>query len=800
MPKNQQQPPEGRRLLGNDDLSGNADLIVRRQTAVGPAGSMSKSPYDEDIIDLRHWWRMVMRYKWSLVSLTMVGFLVALFLSFARTPMYQASTTLQVDKRAASVVRFAREGDGMPELDDSSGMTTQLELLRSRILAERVIEKLNLDRAGKRDHDMGSQMSDQSTREISKDTEVSSNAETRIARPVQNFWSSWKDRLGRNWRKLRQPSMSDRGKLNSEQMIGAFRGAVRAAQVADSRMIRISVDNPDPELAAVIANATADSFISLNLERRLDASSYAKEFLNEQIELTKGKLEESERVLNNYAREHNILTLSEDANPLNVVYGEYSSALVKAREDRIKWEADYQAIQQAPNSSTEVLSNAAILNYKAQRSALDAEYQRNSKIYKDNYPIMLQLRAQIQDLDGRIQAEIGRIVGSIRSQTVAARQREEKIQTQLDKAREEIRESRDREVEYNLLKREVDTNRELYDGLLAQFKEVGVAGGVETNNIQIVDRAQAPLFPYKPRLAMNAMAGLLGGLVLGIFLMLLRESLDDSIKSIEEFEKNFHLPLLGAIPKIKHFGVQQSLAFLTYKDPRGHLAEAYRSLRTALQFSGQGDEPMCIAVTSTTNQEGKSTTALALAINFAQLGGKVALIDADMRHPMVHQYFGFDNSTGLSNYLSGQDAKGTSIKSKSADVGNLTVITAGPVPNNPVELLSGPRFGELLDRLSESGYKHIIIDGPPVLGLADAVVLGSKAKLLYVAQTHATRISHIKAALQRLRMSGVIPVGVVLTKTTEESTSYYSDESYYGYGALPMAVEPGVGSSVLPSV
>lgn len=800
MLNNQQQPPGRKSLLVAGGADAGSEVALRSQNALGQASYTQKTPYDADIIDLRHWWRMVMRYKWWLASFTIAGFLVALFMSFARTPMYQASTTVQVDKRAASVVRFAREGDGMPELDDSSGMSTQLELLRSRVLAERVIDRLNLDRAGFRDDD--SQTSASSDLDVGGEDTAGALQENGVhfIQRAKIFWLSWRDRLGRNWNKVREPSIADRSELNSEQMVGAFRSAVRSGQVGDSRMIRISVDNPDPKLAARIANETADSFISLNLERRLGASSYAKAFLDEQIDLTKSKLEESERILNNYAREHNILTLSEDANPLNAVYGEYSSALVRAREDRIKWEADYQAIQQSPNSAAEVLANAAILSYKAQRSTLDADYQRNSKIYKDNYPIMLQLKAQMQDLDARIQGEINRIVNSIKSQMIAARQREEKIQIQLDKSRDEIRASRDKEVEYNLLKREVDTNRELYDGLLAQFKEVGVAGGVETNNIQIVDRANAPLFPYKPRLSVNSLAGLLGGLILGVLLMLLRESLDDSIKSIEDFEKNFHLPLLGTIPKVKRLGANKSLAFLTYKDPRGHLAEAYRSLRTALQFSGQGGAPMRLVVASTTNQEGKSTTALALAINFAQLGGKVALIDADMRNPMIHQFFGFDNNTGLSNYLSGQDAKGTSITSRTADVGNLTVITAGSIPQNPVELLSGPRFIELLETLSNAGYKHIIIDGPPVLGLADAIVLGSNATMLYVAQAHATRIGHVKAALQRLRMSGVVPIGVVLTKTTEESTSYYSDKSYYGYGGLPVAVEPSVGSSVLPSI
>ncbi|WP_431777443.1 GumC family protein [Ottowia caeni] len=567
-------------------------------------------------------------------------------------------------------------------------------------------------------------------------------------------------------------------------------------QVRNSRLLKIAVDNPDPRLAARIANTVAQAFISLNLERRMEASSYAKTFLEQQLALTKAKLEESERRLNEYARSRNILTLDEKTNTVNQTYTEYSSALVKAEQERIKYESEYQAIKEAPDTAVQVLQSRTVQEYKAQRTKLETDYQQNLKIYKENFPLMVQLRVQISELDSKIKAEVQGILRSVGNQLNMAKQQEGLIRARLQQTRQEIMQGQDRQVDYNLLKREVDTNRELYDGLLQQVKEVGVAGGVETNNIQVVDKAEVPLFPYKPNLALNSAIGLLAGLVLGLMLVFLIESLDDSIKFADEVEKTLGLPLLGVIPHVKDKNDLPSLAFLAHTDPRGHLAEAYRSTRTALQFSSSTGAPRVLLVTSTTKNEGKSTTALALAISFAQLGGKVALIDSDMRNPTVHKLFQMSNNFGLSSYLAGQDPDKDLLRK--VNVPNLTVITAGPVPPSPVDLLMGPLFGELITRLQAIGYEHIVVDGPPVLGLADAIVLGNQIPaVLYVAQASRTRMSHIKDALRRLRMAGINPRGVVLTKTTSQNTAYYTYDNYYGYG---VGTQQQVGLKTEPSL
>lgn len=773
-------------------------LQLRGNHALGMPIAQAPAPQeeDDDTLDLRDLWRMVVKHKGLLVSVAIGGLLVALLLSFIKTPLYLAATTVQVDKRAARVVKFAQDADANQDVDERTAMGTQLELLKSRVLAERVIDELRLDRQGL---PMPTAAAPEGDAPALADGEADAPEATGWKAMAGNLLDRIKDSYG----KIREPSSSSAERLNREQVIKAFQDTVKVEQVRNSRMLNVQVENASAQLAARIANSITEGFIALNLERRMDSSSYAKTFLETQLGLTKAKLEESERKLNEYARSRNILTLDEKTNVLNQTFTEYSTALTKAEQDVIKTESDYEAIRTAPDTSRQVLESKTIQDYKAQISKLDQDYQEAGKVYKDDFPKMKQLRAQIDELNSRIKAEVQSILASVRNQAQTSKRQEQLIRTRLQQTRAEIMQAQDRSVDFNLLKREVDTNRELYNGLLQQVKEVGVAGGVETNNIQVVDKAEVPLFPYKPKLALNAAIGLLAGIVLGLGIVFLMESMDDSIKFADEVEKLLQVPLLGVIPKVKEKTNLTSLALLVHEDPRGHIAEAYRSVRTALQFSTADGAPRRLVLTSTTKNEGKSTTALALAINFAQMGAKVVLIDADMRNPSVHKYLNLPNTAGLSNYLSGHGKPGEITRMSAID--NLMIITAGPIPPSPVDLLTGPRLGELMDLLEVRGAQYIIFDGPPVLGLADAIVLGNQVhSVLFVAQASQTRKSHIKDAFRRLRMAGVLPCGVVLTKTTAQNTAYYTYDNYYGYGVdsppPPKPAAAGQGDRTEPSL
>jgi len=313
---------------------------------------------------------------------------------------------------------------------------------------------------------------------------------------------------------------------------------------------------------------------------------------------------------------------------------------------------------------------------------------------------------------------------------------------------------------------------------------------VGTNNVSIVDQAQAPLFPFKPKLSTNVAIGLAAGLFLGLCLVFLLEYLDDSIKFPDEVERILGLALLGIIPLVKgKKDSGDSIAQEVYSDPRSGIAEAYRSVRTALQFSTSEGAPKRLVVTSSTKNEGKSTTSLALAISFAQMGRKVLLVDADMRNPSVHKLLGMRNDAGLSNLLS-SDSQGETLISATF-IPNLSVMTAGPIPPNPVDLLMGPKLMSLLEKADLVGIDFVIIDAPPVLGIADAIVLGNQVQnILFVVQASQTRRTQIKDALKRLRLAGLVPRGVVLTKTTQQNSLYYSYETYYGYGPAETGVKP----------
>ena len=526
----------------------------------------------------------------------------------------------------------------------------------------------------------------------------------------------------------------------------------------------------------------------------LEGLSYAKNFLVDQIKQMKARLEESERKLNQYAQDKQILTLDEKTSVVNQTYTDYAAALARAEQERIKVESLYSEIQRNPDNVAAVVENKTIQSYKEQRAKLQIEYQQNLRIYKPDFPKMLQIKAQITEVDSQIKAEIAAIAAGVQSQFESAQKQEAMIRQKLAATRKQVLSTQDSSIDLNLLKREVDTNRQLYDELLKSLKQVGVSAGVATNNISVVDAAKPARFPHAPSLSRNLLMGLAAGMFLGLCIVFVLEFLDDSIKFPDEVEHMLGLTMMGIIPKIRVKGADKSVALEVHDAPRSTIAEAYRSVRTALQFSTPEGAPKRLLVTSTTRNEGKSTTALALAINFAQLGQRVLLIDADMRNPSVHKLLGMSNDCGLSNLLS-SESKGERMILPTA-VPNLSVLTAGPIPPNPVDLLMGPKLLLLLNETASLGIDYVIVDAPPLLGIADSIVLGNQLQnILFVVQGNRTRKSHIKNALRRLRRVGLLPHGVVLTQTPSRGIGE-DYGSYYGYYGSGPADAPGVRSAL----
>ena len=723
----------------------------------------------DDSLHLRDLFRIVYKRKWWILSVALMLLGGATFRTLMETPIYRATAIVQIERNAARIVDY-KDGtsNNTDSYDDREFLNTQFELIRSKALAERVMEALRLDVEKKQ----------ATIPKSSPSTTEASDSESVIGRVTATL------------RKRREPSIKDAQLLDRESVLGSLRGAMTVDPVRNARLVKINVDNSDPALAARIANAWVQTYISTNLERRMDASSYAKTFLEQQLAKTKERLEESELQLNRYTREKQIVNVDEKTNLNGQNFAEFSTALARAQQERIKAEANYDEVKRNIANSRELLENKSIAVFKETKARLEAEYQDQLKIYKPGFPKMQQIQAQLEEVERRIQIEnkavSAAIEGSARATFESAKSQETQLKARADAAKRTVLDVQDQGIRLNILKREVETNREIYNGLLQRLKEVGIAGGVGTNNISIVDNADVPLFPYKPDLFRAMTIGLLLGLLAGLALAFIVEYMDDSIKFPDEVERFTGMALLGIIPKV---GARTaSIQDQATKDPRSALAEAYRSLRTALQFSTSRGAPRTIAVTSCTKNEGKSTTALSLAVALAQMGKRVLIVDGDMRNPTLHHMLHTDHNVGLSNLLS-SDVDPVAI-TKTTEFSGLYFISAGPLPPNPAELLSGGKLGKLLNP-SASGFDHVVIDAPPVLGIADAIVLCKHVDAsLFVVESSRTRKASIRNALKRLHQAGAHPLGAILTKVGGTLSAYGYESDYYYYGNTEVAAIP----------
>lgn len=707
---------------------------------------------DEDIIDLRAYWNILWRRKWTVMITALVLVLGAAIVSSVMTPIYRATVVMQIERESGKVLDFqtvtAEEAANAKDF-----YQTQYELLKSRTLARRVIDRLGLSFGGGADA-----------------TDSSGNPVSSLLRSVRG--ALFGDDVA--------PAESVAGTEET-----AFLAALTVQPVRNSRLVKLHYDSPDPEEAALVVNSLAEEFVSMNLERRFDASTYAKDFLEERILQVRADLEDSERELVRYSQQRGIINQEDRLGILTDKLREMNVALVQVEAERLEAESQYQEMLSASTSSlAQMLDSPVIQGLKREKNELESEYQELLKVFKPAYPRMQRLQERITQVERDIDGEIGQIRGGIQVRYQAKLREEAKLQESIGNTQQQILDLQERSTDFQTLKREVDTNRELYDGLLQRMKEVGVAAGVSTNNISVVDAAQVPRHKFKPRLLLNVAIGMALGLFLGVLLAFLFESLDDTLKSADELEKLVRRPVLGVVPKVREDKRRTALALHAHENPTSAFAEAYRSLRTALMFSTENGAPRVLHVTSVSPEEGKTTTAVSTAINLAQNGASVLLIDGDLRNPSLHKVFRLGNELGLSDLLVSEQKPAE--VTQSTEVDGLFVITSGRLPPSPAELLSSGKMVDLKG-LASKRFDYVIIDSPPLLGLADAVILADLADAtLLVAAAKSTRSKSLEAGIKRLRQharSNII--GTVLTKFDLERAGMgygYGYEYQYSYG------------------
>ena len=421
---------------------------------------------------------------------------------------------------------------------------------------------------------------------------------------------------------------------------------------------------------------------------------------------------------------------------------------------------------------------------RQERASKAADYAKLMTQFEPDYPPARQVKAQIDQFDRSIAAEEGRISGTLRKTYQAALERESLLETRVKALKSGVLDARKRSIQYNIYLRDVDTNRQLYDALLQRYKEIGVAGGVGANNISVVDGADVPLKPSWPKPFLILIAAAMFGALVGFGIALLQEQLDRAISDPQQVPDELGLPLLGTIPTLASGAVTEAL-----RDRKSMITEAYNSTRMTLSLSTEHGFPKVVAVTSTRASEGKTTTSYALASLLARSNNRVLIIDADMRRPAMHRMFDIANGEGLSNYLAGDDNLTRFIKT--TDLDGLSVMTAGPIPPSSPELLETDRLTRLLHEMSLA-YDYVVIDAPPLLGLADAPLIASRVDgVVFVVQAHSSQKGMAQVAVNRLRSAKVTLLGAVLTKFDHRRADYGYSYSYgYTYGAT---TEAGTG-------
>ena len=680
-----------------------------------------------------------------IIAIIAAALALALTVTLLDTKRYIASASVQINDQSKNVLGDVEDTSSQVNnsWDTERFLQTQVELFKSRALAMRVIKKLHLEGNGRFYEQMG----------------------------------------------IPAPSAETPPNTVRELTIGLVRGNMEIRLPRNSRIATVSFESTDPALSALVANAYSEEFIQASLQQRYDSSAYARDFVANQLTEAKSKLEQSERSLNAYARQAGLIR-TRNAGPANGPEGgdagsgassvttasllQLNAAASQARANRIGAESKLSSIGRTSLlSNREAMSNPVVQQLFTQRAEIEAKLQDELTRHLEGHPSVRQLRAQLKTIDAQLNIAANNLRSSASAEYQAALSTERQLEAQVNALKSATLAEQDRSVEYNLLAREADTNRALYDGLLQRYKELNASAGISNSNIAIVDRAEAPLSHSSPNLLKNLAYALLIGLGLAAVTTFLRNQFDDTVRVPEDVEHKLELPLLGVIPRSRETDPDEALA-----DPKSPVSEGYNSLRGSLLYSTSHGLPKSLLVTSSQPSEGKTTTSYAIAQGFARMGRKVLLVDVDLRRPSVHRRLDLDNEKGMSTLLTNQDSVEHVVKP--SGLKNLDVITSGPVPPSPTELIASVRMEELIEELTAQ-YDVVVFDSPPILGLADAPLISALVQgVIFIIESERARRGSLKASLRRLRTMRPVILGAVLTMFDPTKLSHGYSE-YYGY-------------------
>ncbi len=582
--------------------------------------------------------------------------------------------------------------------------------------------------------------------------------------------------------------------------LGAFLGSLGVKRVPNSRLMDVTFESTDPQFAARTVNEHIKNFQEQNIRGRYDETTRATTWLHDELDDLKIKVQESEDKRIAYERKNQIWTIDDKQNITTQRLSDINKSLTDAQEERMKKESLYQFAKAGDIADVPQLRENPVLQSLIQkRQTTSEDYIDAVGQYGPNFPKVVRLQSQLKDLDQLIQKEHVYTLNRIENDYREAKQRETLLTQALDQQKVAANEMAERMVEYNILKREAEANKALYDGLMTKLKEVGISAALQSSNIRVVDPAMIPAYPSRPAKARNIALAFLVGLVGGIGLALMREYLDNTVKTPDDIETLARLPSLAVVPQfagsngngssrkrllhgIASNGHEKRIELVAQHLPKSQMSEAFRALRTSLLLSQPGRPPQVILVTSALPREGKTTAAANLAVTLAQLGDSTVLVDADLRKPGVGRLLnlGGNKYAGFSSYLAGVSSLDL-VTVPHPDIPNLAAIPTGPLPPNPADLLSSHKLAEAIAEL-RAKFKFVVIDSPPVMAATDAVILSVQTDgVLLVVRSGETPKEAFTRTRDLLVSVKCHILGVVLNAVDSNAPDYYYSYRYYPY-------------------
>jgi len=739
------------------------EIQPTRGADLGPAaGPILYSQPDPQESALGEYVRVLIKRKWIVLGCLATIFSIVTIASLRMTKVYEASGTIHISKPDATL-NFQNSATFNLDYYDPSELDTEVKILQSDLLALQVIRELNLDRRP----DMGGTTAPPSSLDLAPD-------------PLQA-----------------DPALAS-------AVLGGFKSNLKVTLSPNTRIIEVHYRNADAQTAANVVNTLMQTYVENNFKARFESTMQASDWLQKQLVDMQMKVETSQEKLVRYQKEHEILGIDEKQNITTEKLDELNKELTVAESERMDKEAFYRLVE---SGDPDAISSAAgvdssgsggpsgsqlLETLRAKQADLKIQAADMNTQFGPSYPKLAQLNNQLKEVDSQIQSEMKKIASKVRGQYMTALQRENMLRDALERQKQEANKLNESAIEYNILKRDSDTYRALYEGLLQKLKEAGVSAGLRANNFQVVDSARSPTYPIEPNIPRNLGFGAVLGLATGVLIAFLLEGLDNTIRTTEQAQLISGLAPLGMIPlgsksasegthpkRLVIASSKEAVELITQVRPQSQMAESYRALRTSLLLSNLGAPPKVIMVTSALPQEGKSTTSINCAVVLAQKGVRVLLIDADLRRPSIHKTLGMGPRSGLSNVLTGSTKLEQAI-TRSTILPNLHILPAGTLPPNPAELLASANMRDVLNQLREQ-FDHIVVDTPPSLSVTDAVVLSPRADaVVLVIRSGQTTKQSLRRARNILAQVNAKVIGVLLNAVDLSSPDYYYYYEYQG--------------------